>query len=422
MGFVVKRDENYSARLAIPRALRPILGQNEFKKSLGTTSKKEAELLAAPLVLRWKKLIEEARVDGATAKAKALRQAFASDKNNDKLDEDGAMEVVRGIIIEDAIEKTILGGRDIDSIDSKSDKAAAKAFYDIASGQVATLDDYVDGWVASISHLKPRTINQMKRDVASFLKEETSHIPSRETIAAWIRASKSSGTKSIKRKLGSLGSFWEYLLLEGVITDLSPFQGHKLPRDVAKPKPIRRAFTNDECLALVAKVASSNDTALADLITLGLYTGARIEELCRLKVDDIITEYNHRALRIDKSKTQAGTRTVPLHPAITDLVDRLAADSKDGYLVFSKSKNQYDERSTGLSRRFGRLKSSLGYGSELVFHSFRKTVTTKLEQAGVSEGIAADILGHEKQTITYGLYSGGTSMAQKMDAISNITY
>ena len=422
MGFVVKRGENYSARLAIPKALRPILGRNEFKKSLGTTSKKEAELLAAPHILSWKKLIEEAKTDGVAAKAKALRQAFLSDKGNDKLDEDGAMEVVRGIIIEEAIEKTILGGRDINSIDTKSERAAAKAFYDIASGQVVTLDDYVDGWLASISHLKDRTINQMQRDVVSFLKEETSHIPTRETIAAWIRASKSSGAKSIKRELGSLGSFWEYLLVEGVVTDLSPFSGHKLPRDIAKNRPTRRAFSNDECLALMAKVASSNDTALADLITLGLYTGARIEELCRLKVDDIITEDNHRALRIDKSKTQAGTRTVPLHPAITVLVDRLAADSKDGYLVFSKSKNQYDERSTGLSRRFGRLKSSLGYGPELVFHSLRKTVTTKLEQAGVPEGIAADILGHEKQTITYGLYSGGTSMAQKMEAISKINY
>ena len=422
MGFVVKRGENYSARLAIPKALRPILGQNEFKKSLGTTSKKEAELLAAPLVLRWKKLIEEARVDGATAKAKALRRALSDTKASDLIDEDGAFEVVKGIIIVEAIEKTILGGRDINSIDSKSERAAAKAFYDIASGQVVTLDDYVDGWLASISHLKPRTISQMKRDVVSFLKEETSHIPSRETIAAWIRASKSSGVKSIKRKLGSLGSFWEYLLVEGVVTDLSPFQGHKLPRDITKTKPIRRGFNTDECLALLAKATSGKDTVLADLITLGLYTGARVEELCRLKVDDIIIEDNHRALRIAKSKTQAGTRTVPLHPAITALVDRLAADSKDGYLVFSKSKNQYDERSTGLSRRFGRLKSSLGYGPELVFHSLRKTVTTKLEQAGVSEGIAADILGHEKQTITYGLYSGGTSMAQKMEAISKITY
>ena len=116
MGFVVKRGENYSARLAIPKALRPILGRNEFKKSLGTTSRMEAELLAAPLVLRWKKLIEEAKTDGVKAKAKALRQAFMSDKDNDKLDEDGAMEVVRGIIIEEAIETAILGGRDINGI------------------------------------------------------------------------------------------------------------------------------------------------------------------------------------------------------------------------------------------------------------------------------------------------------------------
>ena len=141
------------------------------------------------------------------------------------------------------------------------------------------------------------------------------------------------------------------------MTGLSPFSGHKLPRNLAKTKPTRRGFTNDECLALVAKVALSKDTALADLINPGLYTGARIEELCRSRVDDLIVDDNHRALRIDKLKTQAVTITIPLHPAITDLVDRLAEDSKDGYLAFSRSKNQYDERSTGLSRRFGRLKS-----------------------------------------------------------------
>jgi len=110
---------------------------------------------------------------------------------------------------------------------------------------------------------------------------------------------------------------------------------------------------------------------------------------------------------------------------IYDIVEliRINAPSRDcPFLIFSKSKNQYDERSTGLSRRFGRLKSSLGYGPELVFHSLRKTVTTKLEQAGVPEGVAADIVGHEKQTITYGLYSGGTSMAQKMEAITKIIY
>ena len=40
----------------------------------------------------------------------------------------------------------------------------------------------------------------------------------------------------------------------------------------------------------------------------------------------------------------------------------------------------------------------------------------------MAEGITADIVGHEKQTMTYGLYSGGTSMEQKTDAINRIDY
>ena len=40
--------------------------------------------------------------------------------------------------------------------------------------------------------------------------------------------------------------------------------------------------------------------------------------------------------------------------------------------------------------------------------------STKLEQADVSESVTADIVGHEKKTITYGLYSGGSSMAQNI--------
>jgi hypothetical protein len=36
--------------------------------------------------------------------------------------------------------------------------------------------------------------------------------------------------------------------------------------------------------------------------------------------------------------------------------------------------------------------------------------------------VAADILGHEKQTMTYGLYSGGSSLKQKREAINKIKY
>jgi len=172
----------------------------------------------------------------------------------------------------------------------------------------------------------------------------------------------------------------------------------------------------------VKAAAASRDGALSDLIQLALYTGARIEELCGLRVEDVVVEESHRALRVRQAKTKAGVRYVPLHPSIVSVVDRLIDESRDGYLIPSSAKNQYGQRSPSLSKRFARLKKELGFGPELVFHSLRKTVTTKLERAGAMEGVAADIVGHKKQTMTYGLYSGGTSMAQKMEAISQITY
>ena len=52
-----------------------------------------------------------------------------------------------------------------------------------------------------------------------------------------------------------------------------------------------------------------------------------------------------------------------------------------------------------------------------MFHSIRKSFTTSWNRLG-SEGITADIIGHEN-TITYGLYSGSSTI-QKFDAIIEI--
>ena len=86
------------------------------------------------------------------------------------------------------------------------------------------------------------------------------------------------------------------------------------------------------------------------------------------------------------------------------------------------SANKYGDRSNAIGKRFGRLKSRLGFGGDLVFHSIRKTVATELENAGVAEAIAADILGHDKNTMTYGLYSGGNRLGVKLEAIEKVDH
>jgi hypothetical protein len=76
-----------------------------------------------------------------------------------------------------------------------------------------------------------------------------------------------------------------------------------------------------------------------------------------------------------------------------------------------------------LGKRFGCPKKSLGFTERSqVYHSIRKTLITLMENAGVSEGVAADIVGYEKQTMTYGLYSMGSELEIKREALSKATY
>ncbi len=40
----------------------------------------------------------------------------------------------------------------------------------------------------------------------------------------------------------------------------------------------------------------------------------------------------------------------------------------------------------------------------------------------LAENVAADIIGHDKPTMTYGLYSGGNSLKVKQAAIEKLNY
>ncbi len=107
---------------------------------------------------------------------------------------------------------------------------------------------------------------------------------------------------------------------------------------------------------------------------------------------------------------------------ITPVIERLAEQSEDGYLIKSTSGNKYGNRSDALSKQFGRLKTDLGYNSQFVFHSLRKTVITQLQRADIPGILIAAIVGHETGTITFDVYSSGPSPKQKLHAISKLQY
>jgi integrase len=248
-----------------------------------------------------------------------------------------------------------------------------------------------------------------------------------DCVTGWLDSLKTS-SKTKQQYLNAGNTFWKWAMKydarwrednKGTIT---PFERHDLPQLKGKDKADaqRLAFELNELSKLHAAAHKKGVHVLADLILLGTYTGARIEELCQLRTEHIIVVEGVQSFNIDDSKTAAGIRVVPVHPALTTLVQRLITDTKDGYLVPSESKNKYGNRSDLLSKAFGRLKTSQGFGPLQVFHSIRKTAITRLVRASVTGTLIAELVGHETGTVTYDVYSQGASAAQKLEAISKL--
>ena len=182
----------------------------------------------------------------------------------------------------------------------------------------------------------------------------------------------------------------------------------------------RKDFTTAEVLTLLDEARKRKDVELTDVIEMGMWSGARIEEICALKVEKV--NLKDHSMGIADAKTPAGWRTVPIHSELMSTIKRLIGSRKAGYVLSGLTPNKYGDRSNAVGKRFGHLKTALGFGEQHVFHSIRKTVATLLENAGVPENVAADIIGHEKPTMTYGLYSGGASLKVKREAIERLSY
>jgi len=248
-----------------------------------------------------------------------------------------------------------------------------------------------------------------------------------DTVSSWIDSLELS-SKTLTQYLLAGSVFWKWAMKydEHWRVDFkgkaNPFEEHDLPviRGAERANSQRQAFTLTDLKLLHTTAVQSGKKVLADLISLGLYTGARIEEICKLTKENLVTIDGVKCFDITDSKTAAGVRTIPIHPAINKTVDRLAQSSANGFLIPSKSHNKYGVRSDPFVKSFGRLKTSLGFGPDRVFHSIRKTVVTQLHQAGIPQPLIAELVGHEAGTVTMDVYSQGASMTQKMDAITKI--
>lgn len=196
-------------------------------------------------------------------------------------------------------------------------------------------------------------------------------------------------------------------------------------RDIARisrPRTQVRALTVEETKALCVAL-HADDLAvlldLPDLVEFMLGTGLRIGEACAVRwravdLDAGVLEVNSTATRTKKDgvvlqerpKTAAGSRSIALPSRAVQLLLRrrgISAPTPTD-VVFPSPLGQVRDRSntTGdLRRAFDRA------GFKWVSsHTLRKTVATRLDDAGLSARQIADHLGHARPSLTQDVYLG----------------
>jgi integrase len=439
--YLEKQYNTYSAVLKIPKELRAYFGKRAFKQSLKTSDKAIANAQAGPLVLKWKAEIETARGNPhqaleeylATAKAdlKELQSKINAASDSPSADHDLSNLRETQDAIEGVVSDAILSAKGVaDSSELKGqDLVDASETYKVITGQLVPTLDNLEAFVKAQA-VEPNTSRRYHQMIHRFAKKHpvASNVTAKSAREYIRHLSEdcSLTPRTVRSHILPLRTYWTWMLDNELLAtaNVNPFDNVKTPKVSSKDaaKEVRFSYETKDIQKLDAAVGFGDDMMLKALFAFGIYTGARREEITQLKLSDITKDY----IKIHAAKTRAGNRSVPIHPQLRPVIDALIANnpshSPDSYLLFDLTADRDGKRSVQVGKRFSRLKTKLGFDDGHDFHSIRKTVSTQLEQAGVSEGISADIVGHGKKTMTYGLYSGGSSMEQKTAAINLIDY
>lgn len=290
--------------------------------------------------------------------------------------------------------------------------------------RIGEIDSKTVGQFYTVLKKLPPNINKLKRF-------QSKSIP--EIIEM---GEKPQAASNVAKKMERISSMFGWALEErrtwGI--DTNPFAGYGLSKS-AKRKTIRRPFKPEGLASLLSHPTYINKTFRRSyqfwLVPMGLFTGARLGELCQLQLDDfkeidgvqcidLTDEQETKRLKNENAK-----RLIPIHPELMRMgllrhVERLREQGEQ--LLFNdKELSPNHKRGKGhyASKWFAEFRKKVGITEKQVsvFHSFRHTFITRLLDAGVRTHLIAPIVGHEGELITDSVYWGKRDAVQRQPTV-----
>jgi hypothetical protein len=348
------RRRRWYVLMSVPPSLQQILGRRRFCASTGTDNRQVAERRAAVKVAQWLGQIERARgITAVSSDAAWWRQAMdvAHDDDERDLIRQQLADEARVRVERAATRAGIVDDRDPGYQELPELAASMKLIREVTA---VTFTGHLEPWLASLrGHLEAKTIDGRRFEIAEFAKvcPFVADV-TRKVVQKWAQGLLEDGYKrsSVTRKASNLRAYWDYLVDQEIVSDDNrPFDkiklgnggsGHRTGRE-----PRRVAFEPAEIVRLRqmaldqrSRRFTDGDQVLADFIAMGMYTGARAEEIAALRVEHV--DLAATTLTIVASKTCAHAA----HPHATAGDHRAPREDLEGRLRVLRAVGQQVRR------------------------------------------------------------------------------
>jgi integrase len=261
-------------------------------------------------------------------------------------------------------------------------------------------DRVVDGYRDTFRvHLTPRfgdrpVTDTRRRDVNEYVGELVDAGKARNTIRNILTPLRLMFAKAVDDEL----------------RDTNPADGIDIP-DSATVRHV--TVPTREQLNRIIRAARSQDDR--DAITVMAALGLRIGECFGLRWADVdfqenlvtVRSQNHNAAIVDRTKTKAGTRLVPLFPSA-----RVALEARRRRLtphptayVFANAIGGPIHPGNWRRREWLPALKKAGYEKQFVPHSLRHFAATALDEQGMVGKLRTEVIGHANEEVTNSIYT-----------------
>jgi len=443
--YLLDNPSGYYFRYSIPVSLRPLVGKREIKYPLHTTYRRDAKYQAAYLGDSLKKLFRPLIHDSNRSITEDTPRLLKSSINallaQTKTSEQGSRV---GLSSSFTLEKSHPSMENLSSAinkycaeKQKSGTWAAKS----AAQNIASLTQLLE----VVSDIPIQAINSSHartwKDTLLCLPPNVGKKPMFKNLSTTQAAKCNRGSTISITTFNNIhtrvSAFFWWAHRNDYITR-NYFEGLKV-REPKRAREKRAAFSDSDLQSIFSTQQyikhSYNHPHYYWIPLMGLHTGARLEELCQLYLDDISKIEEVWCLQIrdhhndQKTKTDSSNRTIPIHNKLIELgfleyIDALKKSGKER--LFPYLSRQRDGYSQPVSKWFSRYREKIGMKDitpRKDFHSFRHTLATRLKHKGVSESITGALIGHSTaDKITYGLYGKDYLIEQLKNALDSIDF